>query len=219
MAFNAEFGSMDVCLHAVGNGWLLQAPFAAAADVADPALSVGEALAREPARLEEARSLRRLGAEVEMWLTGLPLNIDRQLCGAPPINAFWFWGGATVGELPRPLQLPRLICGIGEPDPWLLGLAAHCGVPLRQASSWRALRDTDQGIDALIVLQPSDLADAAPHLIEWESAWLEPVLRDLQAGQQPALRLHIGCGVWQWPLPRVARWLRRRRPWWQMVSA
>jgi hypothetical protein len=218
-AFNAEFGSTDVCLHAVGNGWLLQAPFAAAADEADPALRVGEALAREPARLEAARSLRRLGAEVEMWLAGLPLNVDRQLCGAPPINAFWFWGGATVGELPRPLPLPRVICGLGEPGPWLLGLAAHCAVPLRQASGWREVRDANQGVDALIVLQPAGLAGATPHLAEWEDAWFEPVLRDLQAGRLPALRMQIGCRAWQWPAPRISRWLRRRQPWWQMVSA
>jgi hypothetical protein len=214
LAFNAEFGSANVCLHAVGQGWLLQAPFAAAADAGDPVLSQGAALAREPARTAAARALRLLGAEVEMWLASLPFNSARQSQGVPR-NAFWFWGGTSMHELPPAMLSPHVICSNALPDAWLAGLAAHCQTPVQLVHNWREVRDT---ANALIVLQSQGVA-TAQHLAQWHSNWIEPALQDLKARRLRSLRLQIGGDAWQWPAPLMSQWLRRRKPWWQMVSA
>jgi hypothetical protein len=213
-AFNAEFGAADLHLHAVGSGWLLQAPFAAAASDGSPESLQGVALAREPAASAAARSLRRLGAEVEMWLAGLSLNADREKCGEPPINCIWFWGGATTGNLPVPGRVPGAIFTNCEPDGWNSGLAAHCGVELIHALAWEDARDTT---GALVILQAA--GDVLSQLPAWESAWLEPAFRDLASGRLSSLRLQMGGSAWLLPAPRLTRLLRRRRPWWQVVSA
>jgi hypothetical protein len=216
LAFNAEFGAPDLQLHAVGAGWLLQAPFAAAANDESPELLLGAALAREPARTAESRALRRLGAEVEMWLAGLPLNREREQRGAQPINCFWCWGGAVAGALQVPGPVPGGLFSNVEADAWLAGLASYCARPLQRALSWEEVRGTT---DALVILQPPLLGDVVRQLPLWEEAWLEPARRDLAARRLPALRLQIGNSAWQLPAPRLTRWFRRRQPWWQKVSA
>jgi hypothetical protein len=212
-AFNAEFGSADLQLHAVGSGWLLQAPFAAAASDGSPESLRGAALAREPALSTAGRSLRRLGAEVEMWLAALPFNAVRERRGEPPINSIWFWSGATTGGMPAPGRAPGALITNEEPDAWMAGLASLCGLAFRQASAWQEVRDMP---GAMVILQPS-LGDAVAMLPAWESAWLEPVRRDLASRRLRGLRLQIGRSTWQLPAPRLARWFRRARPWWQMV--
>jgi len=216
LAFNAEFGAADVQLHAAGTGWLLQAPFASAATDADPAGLGGAALARAAASTAPARSLRRLGAEVEMWLATLPLNAAREKRGAPPINCFWFWSGVQPVTLPPPAKTSGDLFSNLPADAWLAGLAAHCGRSLRQASGWADVRAHPQ---AAVILQPPELGDVRRLLPAWETAWFEPLWRDLAARQLPALRLQIGPSAWQLPAPRLTRWLRRAQPWWQAVSA
>jgi hypothetical protein len=213
-AFNAEFGAADLQLHAVGSGWVLQAPFAAAANDGSPESLLGLALAREPAASAAARNLRRLGAEVEMWLAGLDFNADRERRGQPPINCIWFWGGAMTGNLRLPGSVPGALFTNGEPDAWSTGLAVHCGVELIAARAWEDVRQTS---GALVILQAQ--GDALPQLPAWESAWLEPAFRDLSSGQLSSLRLQIGGSAWHLPAPRLMRLLSRRRPWWQLVSA
>lgn len=215
-AFNAEFGAPDLQLHAVGAGWVLQAPFAAAANDSSPELLVGTALAREPARTDAGRSLRRLGAEVEMWLANLPMNLARQARGARPINSFWFWGGATAAIMPEVTQRPRAIFSNLEPDAWLAGLASLCGLRVQQVQRWADIGDAT---DAVVILQPSRLGEPMQDLPHWEAAWLEPAFGDIQARRLPALRLQFGASSWLLPAPRLTRWLRRSRPWWEMLSA
>ncbi len=214
LAFNAEFGSAEVRLHGVGTGWLLEAPFAQAADDGDPGQLVGTALAREPARSDAGRALRRLGAEVEMWLAGLPLNRKRENRGAPPINSFWFWGGSGAGTLPPCRMIASMVSNAG-PDAWMAGLASHCGKSVQQANSWGDVQDPAA---ALIMLQPLLLGDTLRQLPAWEAAWFEPVQRELAARRLPGLRLQIGATAWQLPAPRLTRWLRRAQPWWQAVA-
>lgn len=216
VAFNAEFGAPDLQLHAVGAGWVLQAPFAAAADDASPELLVGAALAREAARTQAGRSLRRLGAEVEMWLASLSLNLERQARGARPINSFWFWSGATAAPMPEVTRHPRAIFSNREPDAWLAGLSSHCGLRVQQVQRWSDVGDAK---DAVVILQPSRLGEAMQDLPEWEAAWLGPAFADIQARRLPALRLQFGTSSWLLPAPRLTRWLRRSRPWWEMLSA
>ena len=213
LAFNAEFGSAQVGLHAVGSGWLLQAPFASAADDDSPENLLGVALAREPAVTPAARSLRRLGAEVEIWLSSLPLNRIREQRGQSPINSFWFWGGGVAAELPQAMVQARRFCSNAPPDAWMAGLAAHMGTTVQCDAGW-----SKQCEGALVLLHSSQRQSWDEQLAEWDSAWLAPAWRDVQGRRLHGLRLQLGQTVWQLPAARWRRWLRRARPWWQQLA-
>jgi len=68
-----------------------------------------------------AAPLRRLLAEIEMWLHALPLNEARRSRGEAPITALWPWGAA--GRIVRPEQRApsELPTAFGR-DAWLEGL-------------------------------------------------------------------------------------------------
>jgi hypothetical protein len=216
LAFNSAFAATDLRLHSVGSGWVLQSPVAAAASDGSPESLLGSALERGPALSEAGRSLRRLGAEAEMWLATLPFNVLRAERGEPPINSIWFWSGATTRPVPAPQLGPGGVFTNVEPDAWVTGLASLCDLPVRQARSWSEVRDTP---GALVILQPPLPGDVMRHMAGWERDWFEPVRQDLESGHLTGLQLHTGRDAWQLPAPRVVRWLRRARPWWQVVSA
>jgi hypothetical protein len=215
-AFNSEFGSPDLTLHAVGTGWILQAPFAAAASDADPELLQGRALSREPAASAAGKLLRRLGAETEMWLATLPFNMARERRGDLPVNSIWFWNGTTSCAAPVPARTPAGIFSTAAADAFIAGLAACCGLPVQQAQSWQEL---PAAAGALVILQPAQSGDTASQLMAWDRAWLAPVRRDMATGHLTGLRLQLGATAWRLPAPRYSRWFRRSRPWWQLVSA
>ncbi len=214
--FNAEFGDADLQLHAAGSGWLMNASCAHAADDAAPEALLGAALERSPARGEAARALRRLGAEVEMWLAAHPLNDARAARQVPAVNSFWFWGGARRQSLAPFAHAPRAVSSNTDADPWLAGLANHC--PARLHADAVDLHQAMQQGAELIVLQPSALPPWE-HWSRLEAQWFTPASQALRAGALKSLRLQIGRSAWQLPDASPLRWLRRSRPWWQAVSA
>lgn len=215
-AFNAEFGEANLQLHAVGSGWLLAAPFAHATDDPAPESLVGAALERRPASGEAARALRRLGAEVEMWLAANPLNDVRASRRLPAVNNLWFWGGARAQPAAPFLHAPRVVSGNGDADPWLAGLVRHA------AASWHEAADLQQAMQqqaALVVLQPTAQLPPWQYWSGLEAQWFAPALQALRSRGLKSLRLQIGRSAWQLPDASPLRWLRRTRPWWQAVGA
>jgi hypothetical protein len=211
-AFNREFGEPQLQLHPVAGGWLLAAPFAQGARDPAPAALLGEPLARVAARDEAERALRRLGAEVEMWLAAHPLNREREARQLPPVNNLWFWGGARATALPALARPPQALCVVGEPDAWLAGLAVHCAVPLQRVAHWP---DLPPGRATLLALP--HLEGAWRDWSELDARWFEPATQALRAGDLPALRLQIGDRAWQLPDHSPLRFLRRRRAWHEQV--
>lgn len=226
-AFNAEFGGEGVRLHiaAAGGGWLLQAPFAAAARDASPEKLTGAPLERRAAAGGEERALRRLAAESEMWFAAHALNRRRESRGDMPLNALWLWGGAHAQALPA-LGSPAFICASGVPDAWLAGLAAHVGAPLVGAGGFRdALRampptpGAASRIDALLVPAPDGLGPSRQYWQRVEEEWIQPALAAFKAGEIAGLRLQLGRAAWQLPRRGLLGWLRReRRAWWQVAG-
>jgi hypothetical protein len=214
-AFNCEIGAPDVRLHAVAGGWLLAAPFAVGTGDAAPETLLGEPLQRAPARDVNERALRRLGAEVEIWLTGHPLNRARESRGLPAINSLWFWGGAWTVELPAPARPPRALLVAGQPDPWLAGLAAYCALPLGVAAGWPLAMPS---ADTLLALVAPPQGLTRTHWQRLEAQWFGPVASALRRGEISALRLQIGASAWRLPDSSPLRWLRRSRPWYRQVQ-
>jgi hypothetical protein len=224
-AFNQEFGSSGLRLHsaAPGGGWLLHAPFAPGARDAAPEALVGTALERQPAASEAERSLRRLGAEVEMWLSGHALNRAREARRQQPINAIWFWDGARAGVLPA-MAAPRAIVDAGGlPDAWLAGLARHFALSATVARDW------NQGLQAgtaaagagplLIVLAPDGGGASGQYWQMLEDNWFGPAARTLAGRGIAGLRLQIGSCAFALPHRSLSTWLRwHRRSWWQLCG-
>jgi hypothetical protein len=215
-AFNREFGGPDLHLHAAGADWLLASSCAVAARDAAPEELIGQPLARAPARDEAERSLRRLGAEVEIWLASHPLNREREARDLPPLNALWFWGGAQSVHIEPLSHRPRAVVVAGDADAWLTGIGAHCSLPVVAASSWELLPLKGE---TLLILAPPRTGLSAGHWHRLESQWLSPAAKALKAGEITALRLQIGATAWQLPDSSPLRWLRRRRPWYRQVAA
>jgi len=215
-AFNVEFGGPDLRLHAIGANWLLEMPGAFAARDGAPEELLGLPLERTAARDDAERALRRLGAEVEIWLADHELNRAREARGLPSINSLWFWGGARAGQVAPLTNAPRAIMVDGEIDAWLGGLAAHCAVSVAPAQDWHSL---PLGQDALLVLAPPRTGGSGEHWRSLETRWLQPAAHALRNRDLPALRLQIGATAWQLPDPSPLRWLRRRRPWYLQVAA
>lgn len=126
-ALALDFGRTfkDVSLAPLDSGELLLLhPGAPAATTTEPARIVGGNVADALPQGAGAATLRRLGAEIEMWLHEHPINVARAGRGELPITTLWIWGGGarmthrfTTGRLPR---------AFGS-DSYLQGLWRLCG--------------------------------------------------------------------------------------------
>jgi hypothetical protein len=213
--FAAQFGG-ELRLHALASGWVLEGESAAAASDADPLELLGAPLQRSAATSPPQRQLRRLGAEIEMWLADLPWNARRQRRGDLPVNLVWLWGGGRVRPDRVHAPHPALRIHAAQPEPWLAGCAALAGgevLPL--PASWSALADPES---ALVVLGAGTWIDASV-LLRWEAQWFEPALEALRSGRIAQLDLRLGRRVLRVRRRVLQAFWRRARPWWQAARA
>ncbi len=118
--FQRTFHDLSLVPLASGDFLLLQDSVPATITT-DPARIVGGHVADALPRGEGASRLRRLGAEIEMWLHGHPVNLAREL----PISTLWIWGGGAYAPLARSAPDP-LALAFGS-DSYLGGLWRLCG--------------------------------------------------------------------------------------------
>ena len=126
-AFAHTFGSSNHALRPLPAGeFLLDAPEVIPVAAHEPAHCVGAELAELMPAGATAAALRRLLAEIEMWLHAQPLNERRSKRGAARITALWPWG--AIGRIVRPERKVQsaLPLAFGE-DAWLEGLCRLTG--------------------------------------------------------------------------------------------
>ena len=98
--FKGTFHGSGFELTALESGeFLLSAPPLARVRTVEPARMLQVPMADALPSGEGAAALRRLGAEIEMWLHAHPLNRERARRGERPVSTLWIWGG---GEPPAP---------------------------------------------------------------------------------------------------------------------
>ena len=126
--FRRAFGGSGLALYPLPCGELLlfTAGMPALATL-EPARAVGADLAQSLPHGPQAAALRRLGAEIEMWLHGEALNAQRARRGEPPVTSLWLWGSADGPETAlhaagADVAAPRTLRAFGT-DAWLEGLS------------------------------------------------------------------------------------------------
>jgi hypothetical protein len=75
--------------------FLMLGPEMSPAGAEEPARAMGASLAQQAGT---APVLRKLGAEIEMWLYDHPINDTRRRRGEQPVTALWLWGGGPIAD-------------------------------------------------------------------------------------------------------------------------
>jgi hypothetical protein len=97
--FNAVFAESGFRLEALtSSGFLLRGPRIPHVATTDPARILGANINEALPAAADAPALRRLSAEIEMWLHEHAVNEERVKRGRLPISALWLWGGGVARE-------------------------------------------------------------------------------------------------------------------------
>jgi hypothetical protein len=95
--FQRVFHDSGFQLQPLASGdFLMLGPQMPIAETPEPARTLGAGIA-DAQRPDAANpALRRLGAEIEMWLHDHAVNDARGRRGEPPVTALWLWGAGSV---------------------------------------------------------------------------------------------------------------------------
>jgi len=226
--FRQVFAGSGWSLHATGRREMLLAGGAGLhADAVrshDPALWLGadprEGLPAGPG----ANALRRLGAEMEMWLHEHPVNQARHARGTLSANALWVWGGGAAAIAIHSSAEPKTT---GAALAWandlfvdgLAQLESYTLEPLPER--WPLSTPKDRPLPA-VVLAVCELGpeggESALHLLERN--WVAPALEHWRSGPWRSATLVAGARavtLTHRPFRSLWRSFRRTRPWWETL--
>ena len=121
-AFQDTFAVSGFSLTPLSSGdFLLRTAGIAAVATTEPARCAGTDVAEALPRGAAAAPLRRLVAEIEMWLHGQALNEARVRRGEPPVTTLWPWGAEGRAVQPERREARARLRAFGA-DPYLSGL-------------------------------------------------------------------------------------------------
>jgi hypothetical protein len=182
----------------------------AAARTVDPArllgADVGTALPGS-----EAGELRRLGAEIEMWLHGSALNAERERAGKPRVSSLWLWRGPATPPR-QPAGVAPIEAKYWGGDPLMAGLSVIHSLPELPAPPTYAklgehLRHTLR--HAVVEFAPFTGA-AHETLTALEQNFFAPAKAALLAGQLREIEIVANDRLFR--VATSARWRFWRRP-------
>ncbi len=121
-AFQDTFAGCGFTLTPLSSGdFLLTTAGTAAVATTEPARCAGKDVAEALPRGPAAAPLRRLMAEIEMWLHGQALNEARIRRGEPPVTTLWPWGAEGRAVQPERREARATLRAFGA-DPYVSGL-------------------------------------------------------------------------------------------------
>jgi hypothetical protein len=203
-------------LHDSGErGFLLSGLPAAIAPTRDPARLIGADIGPAlPAG--EAGDLRRLWAEIEMWLYGAKFNAARERARMPRVSALWLWGGGVVRE-PMIMPPPNLAVAYLGSDFLIAALGESTGRGQRAAPAGFSDLDTTT---AHAVVEFAALTGTIHESLEvLDTQWFAPVRAALKSGAIE--RLDVIANDLHFRLDRRShlRFWHRRRKWLARLAA
>lgn len=144
---------------------------------------------------EGARALRRLSAEIEMWLHGHPVNDELARRGALTVATLWLWGGGTPAS-----RLPADLRGITDAafgsDAYVRGLWRLAGGETRPMPvDWTTMIGEPRVERALGVVEVAELLHAnaswrlADAVTEIDRRLISPAVAALRRGELDRLVL------------------------------
>jgi hypothetical protein len=172
-----------------------------------------------------AAELRRLGAEIELWLHEHPVNQARESRGSLNANALWIWGGgAPMHPLGNDAPLKSTPPAVAWADELFLdGLAKLTGRTLEPLPpGWppvTATCPTPQSDLWVVCEWASESGDRTLEALE--RAWIAPVLAQWRGGGWHSATLWAGGRAVRLDRGRVRnfwRGLRPTRPWWEALQ-
>lgn len=212
--FARQFGPQYGLLATGGRDFVLTGTSASRALTHDPARLLDADVATALPRSSDAVELRKLGAEIEMWLHGLAINDARERAGLRRVTGLWLWGGGAPVAMPeRAASLQPLVVMHGS-DAFLAGLARFVNLP--------PLAPAPRGLTAvenhhIVELTPMS-GDSRQSLAFVEEHWFEPARSALESGAMNQLDIVANDTCF-----RVTPWMRwrywrPRRNWFENVA-
>jgi hypothetical protein len=216
--FRAVFRGADVALEPLASGgFLLAGPAITDAQASEPARAVGMSIA---AALPRAPALRRLGAEIEIWLHEHPVNRLRSERGEPAVTSLWLWGGGT---LTRTQAAPAADMGIATDraygrDPYLEGLWCARGARVQPLPERIEDLTAGRARSSIILVELGEIlaadraASVGDALARLDARWVAPAADLLARGAWRSLALIANdrCLILR-PRDAMKRWRRARR--------
>ncbi len=204
-------------LHAgAGRDFLLTGLPATSTPTVDPARMLDADVAPALPRGREAGELRRLGAEIEMWLHASALNAARERARVPRISALWLWGGGPVKPVSPAIRTEGAVSMHGG-DSFLAGLAHFAGLetPLAAPAQYSVLDVRHQW--SVVVFAPMCGApqESLPALDE---NWFVPAREALSAGGLSSLDIVANDIRFNITSRMSWRFWRPRRSWLENVA-
>lgn len=163
---------------------------------------------------------RRLSSEIELWLHAHPINEARATKRLAAVNALWLWGGGAV-PAQRPADssaTPPSEAGFRGEDPFVAGVAALAGTSMQIAPALPADGFRAGGraqVIQLAVAPPSRRAHRT--LADIDEQFIAPLLARLRAREIESIDLLMGDVHANLGRSGLARFWRRRRPWWEYL--
>jgi hypothetical protein len=217
-AFTRILGGVDAQLRATAGGLLLFTPALAPFDTTEPARVAGAMLSEVLPATATAAPLRRLMAEIEMWLHAEPVNALRARRGAAPVTALWPWGACGAQAGPTRRASSGLPAAFGA-DAWLAGLyALSASSPSALPEDFAQVADEFGDSGAVLLagvadeLQQNRAESAAQALARLDARFVSPALRSLASGDVGAVTLAVNDAAVRVSRTSRLRMWRRRRP-------
>jgi hypothetical protein len=217
-AFTQSFATPGLALTPLTSGeFLLETPGIAPVETTEPARCAGAELASALPRGSAAAPLRRLVAELEMWLHGGALNAERVQRREPPVTTLWPWGGAGRAAPParRTAAPPWLAFGSDAYLAALWHLEGSACAPLPRRLGEVLAEPAAQG--AVLVLEMGGELQADPQctpdaaLARLDALFVTPALQALRSGELESLTLIANDVLLRLDRRSRLRFWRRRR--------
>jgi hypothetical protein len=208
-AFARTFGP-QYALHDDGvRGFYLSGLAPANVSTTDPARLLGADIAPGLPRGADAGELRRLNAEIEMWLHAEPLNAARGRRGVPPVSALWLWGGGVAREIEAPKPPSNDLEFVGD-DIFIAALARDAGKAIRPVPEQAALalgENEARAAHRIVVLAPMS-SEPRMSLPDVDRLWLGAARRIVERGDV----LDVVVNDWVVRVSGRVSWRFWRRP-------